>query len=515
MIPPQASSLALAVPVVTAALGGDFLRAQRWFGAKSRPVQGVTAEDWLWLTPQAAADPLALVIARVNFADCGQDLYLLPLAFSKGGDGGAVATVVSTPDGDYGVEDATRLPGFHTALYAAIARGGRLETTRGRQVSFSVTRALREQAEAHDPLERTSLLERAQGQSNSSIIYGEAFILKLFRRLEAGVNPDLEVLRFLTERTSFRDVPRLAASIEYHQPGLEAISLAALQCFAPNQGGAWEDFLARLMAGLQAHAAHASHPDEAAHAIGLDEAAHAIGLDEAVLTLGKVTRGLHVALASDASDPDFAPEAVTPQDAQAWRQVLEAEIEATLTALSERRTTLPPAWRAGLDRLMAAGAAMKAMAAGFGGAVGREKTRHHGDYHLGQVLKTVDGFVVLDFEGEPSRPLRERRAKLLALKDVAGMLRSLSYVAASALEALPDARRAALTPLAEAWRERAQALFLEGYAGTGGGAALARDPILRALTLEKALYELRYELDNRPAWLGVPLSGILQVLDAG
>ncbi|HWG84550.1 MAG TPA: hypothetical protein VNT60_03615, partial [Deinococcales bacterium] len=224
-------------------------------------------------------------------------------------------------------------------------------------------------------------------------------------------------------------------------------------------------------------------------------------------------------------DPDFAPEPVSTADAHAWRDTLLAEIDETRELLGRPPAGLPPSAREAIERLLAAGERLRDTAAGIAelAGSGAVKIRQHGDYHLGQLLVSEDGFIILDFEGEPSRSLAERRAKHTPLKDVAGMLRSLSYAAAAGLFAAAGGSHqleARLEPWADLWLDLARERFLGAYASE-----LARAPrgllptsrdaterALAALELEKALYELRYELNNRPDWLRVPLRGIERTL---
>jgi maltose alpha-D-glucosyltransferase/alpha-amylase len=244
-------------------------------------------------------------------------------------------------------------------------------------------------------------------------------------------------------------------------------------------------------------------------------------LDE-VHQLGEVTGQLHAALASEPGQPAFRPEPITGEDARRWRRALVQDLErltAEITVASER---MPPAHRAALEALVDARprierAADHLVPLADGTA---HKIRCHGDYHLGQVLKTADSFVVIDFEGEPARSVDERRAKQCPLRDVAGMLRSFDYVVEAALAALPEAGRARLRPALEAWERLAAGAFLSAYmmaAGKSPERLLPRSPeVVRracaAFELEKACYELRYELNNRPDWIGIPLAGIWRLL---
>ena len=300
-------------------------------------------------------------------------------------------------------------------------------------------------------------------QSNSSVVFGERCILKAYRRLEAGENPELEMLRFLDAR-GFEHTPRLLGWYAYAGQRLAA-TLGILQEFVPGAHDGWQDALASLADPAQ--------------------------FLSRLRRLGEVTARMHAVLASARDDPAFAPEPPGPwveADALAWLAGAPEPIRARSGEVLARLRAL--------HRL------------GRGGRV----IRQHGDYHLGQVLWARGEWLVLDFEGEPARPLDERRRKSTPLRDVAGMLRSFSYAA--------ETGRSRGTPVAPGWERDARSAFLGGYEAAIDESLLPaagepRDALLAACELEKALYELRYELDNRPEWVHVPLAGIERLLDAG
>jgi trehalose synthase-fused probable maltokinase len=306
-------------------------------------------------------------------------------------------------------------------------------------------------------------------QSNSSIVLGDAFVLKHFRRLAEGVNPEAEVSRFLTERTSFRNTPRLGGHLEYRAARGRTTTLAVMQALVPNAVDGWQWILARLR-----------DPDGAAATVA------ALG------RLGERTGQLHQALGSDASDPAFAPEPIGAADVTAWT-------DAVLGQLASARAALRGEMLA-VDR--------GAIYAGLAHLVGRHKVRHHGDFHLGQTLyqPAVGDWMIIDFEGEPLRPLDERRRKHAALRDVAGMLRSIDYAAASASDAAGGTAD---------WKIDAARAFVTGYRAAAGTAsflpesATAFDAVVAVFELEKAAYEIVYEANNRPAWISIPRRGLI------
>jgi trehalose synthase-fused probable maltokinase len=440
-----------------------FLTRQRWFAAKTRGVQAVAVLDWAVLDP---AVPLLLLLLSVD-----GDRYYVPIAVAAEA---APEAALAQADG-LAVVDAHDDPRFGRRLLATLAAG---RTIAGRAGRFHF-RPTPEWAFPTDP--EAIAVRRLRGeQSNTSIVVGD-LVLKSLRRPGAGLNPDLEMVRFLTTRTSFRHVPRLAGSIEY-----EDTALAVMQEFVPNTGDGW----GHVVSALADRASAAEAP-----------------LIDDLRRLGAVTGGLHVALASDEADPEFRPEPVTAEDVARWRD----DIGRDLRADEVRRCLADPTEAD-------PGAGALAVLDTMPGALTR--IRVHGDYHLGQVLKTADGFVIIDFEGEPARPLHERRRKDSALRDVAGMLRSLDYAAHAAAFRAPEADRAARLAALTTWEARARRAFLDAYhaAALESPARLVprdRTAFERACApfeLQKACYELRYELDNRPTWVGIPVAGIGRLL---
>jgi maltokinase len=452
----------------------QFLVRQRWFAAKTRGIGTLAVRDWATLDAEA---PLVLLLLDVD-----RDRYHVPVAVAPDA---APAAAVARWDGGV-VVDAHDDPRFARRVLAAIAAGRRLTGSVGR-FAFHPTPGW---PFPPDP-DALSARRHTGEQSNTSVVLGGRLVLKTLRRPQPGLNPDLEVTRFLTTRTAFRHVPRLAGWIEHEGPEGPA-TLAVLQEFVANAGDGWKHVLSTLR-------------DRLAGPPGPDP------LIEDMARLGAITGGLHAALASDRSDPDFAPEPITREDVARWAADIRRDLQAgdVQGLLNDDRAVTHGA-RDGVARTLHALEAL----------VGTVKIRSHGDYHLGQVLKTPDGFVVIDFEGEPARPLAERRAKQSALRDVAGMLRSLDYAAHAVAFGLPAAERAAaLVPLAQ-WETEARRAFLAGYRSAAGASPAALIPgseaalleACAAFELEKACYELRYERDNRPDWVAIPLAGIRRIL---
>ena len=378
-------------------------------------------------------------------------------------------------------------------------------------------------------------------QSNTSILYGKQLILKIFRRLQPEENPDVEIGRFLTEVAQFKQIPPFFGEISLSSRNAEKTTVAMLQGLVANQGDGWQWFLDQLAAWLPA-VAEREAPVEAKppsffdqHAPIPESLSDARSSLEAAALLGRRTAELHLALASNNSLPAFAPEPFTRSDLARDAERIEAQVKSALEALKSKIATLDDQATDATGLLLSRRTALLARARSIAGleAAG-ERIRIHGDYHLGQTLR-IDGranaknaesepgdFVLLDFEGEPARPIEERRRKQSPLKDVAGMMRSFSYAAFSAMDQFFEAgdrkaQQAALGGWAHAWQAAASREFLWAYrTGIAVNPALLPPPeqaqqLLNAYLLEKALYELLYELNNRPTWLRIPISGILEL----
>jgi maltose alpha-D-glucosyltransferase / alpha-amylase len=357
-------------------------------------------------------------------------------------------------------------------------------------------------------------------------------ILKLFRRQEAGPNPDTEIGKYLTEKGNFNRIPPFAGSMEYVIEGGEPSTVGMLQGLVQNEGDGWKWTLDELGRYYEASArmAFPSHdgPEVSADLVELSELPvsklareHvALYLDSAA-TLGRRTGELHIALATPTNDPAFAPEPLTSEDLRAVLKDIREHGAHVFDVLKETMSQLSD------DLIECAGLVLsrrRGLLDRFrqlsGETIEGLRTRIHGDYHLGQVLVFKSDFFIIDFEGEPARPLAERRAKQSPMKDVAGMLRSFSYAAYAALLTY-TARRpddlASLMPWARLWERSVSAEFLRAYRTTSQGSLhVPSDPnqfrkLLDTFLLDKALYELRYELDNRPSWVRIPIEGILSL----
>ncbi len=476
----------------------DALGGQRWFAGKNRSVADVTPVD------EAAmpGTPGVLALFDVLFADQGRERYCIPVTPPVAGQEPFV--------------DAMTDPVFCLALLEAIRAGATLSGQRG-TFRCTATAALTEIV----PTAPRECRPVSSEQSNTSVVYDRRAILKLLRRLESGPSAELELSDFLTRQAAFPGAPRLGGAVTYEADGGEPITLAVLHEFVPNQGDVWTATLERL--GEYYAAAIEGRGEESPDPVFARALASADAHEAA--RLGVLTGRLHRALASAPPDHPLAAQPIQAQDVDAWIEAMLAQHHRATEALAAGLPALPPSLRSVAQRVVGESARLAEELRGLIplATSGVVKVRVHGDYHLGQLLKTADGFTILDFEGEPARSLAERRAKQCVLKDVAGMLRSFAYAAqvglGRRLEASPNDARLAerLRPWAQAWEEGARATFLEAYlaeiARAGGPAIVpperdAFDRALRAYELDKALYELEYELAHRPAWVSVPLAAL-------
>jgi maltose alpha-D-glucosyltransferase/alpha-amylase len=508
---------------------------RRWFRSKARRVRAADLSDVVPLDLDGLE--LALFVLDVRYTEGEPEEYVVPLArlgaLEAAALGDTAGTVVARlGDGGDVLVDAMRIPAVTERLLAAV---GARRRWRGESGALAAQPTPAYRSLRGDPAVRLVASPSRAEQSNTSILLGNRLIFKLYRRMEPGINPDLEVGRFLTER-GFPHVPAVAGSLELRPVGREPASIAMVQAFRPNEGDAWSYTLDALGDYLDGVVTQAEPPASVAmSAAGLLALAAAppprdiraaIGtyLDQARL-LGERTAALHLALASDHEDPAFAPERADTLYLRSVHQSVRTASRRGFDLLRRRLPALPAPVRADAEAALALRSRAEDR---LGRLLGRSheglRIRIHGDYHLGQVLYTGRDFVIIDFEGEPGRPLSERRIKRSPLVDVAGMLRSFSYAASGTLirRAGGGSVRAQdvgqLEPWARAWTAWVSAAFLAGYRATAGASEIlpATDDgwavLLDAFLLQKALYELDYEVNNRPAWVGIPVQGIVGLL---
>ena len=423
----------------------EYISAQRWYGSKGREVAGASVVDC------AELPGCLIALVEVRFPEGTHETYQLVAGDELDG--------LAEPPVARELVHLLRAGKTHPSTGEGMLEFGTVEGSAGLGTELTTSRLI------------------GSEQSNTSVVFDEEAILKVYRRLEAGINPELEMLRFLTEH-GFAHVPPLGGWYAYRGRPIEA-TLGILQQFVAGGLDGWE--------------------------LALDELASAPDAFLARLRrLGEVTGEMHTVLASDGNDPSFAPEEPSLEALGLLTASIDEEIERVFLELPDDVEALEPIRHRGEDvreRLR-----QRTYAGGSGKVI-----RHHGDFHLGQTLYADDDWVILDFEGEPARSLTERRRKRSPLRDVAGMLRSFAYAAIAA-----GPLRGADVP--DGWEEGARAEFLDGYLETVDPAIVppgraAFDRLLSVFELEKAVYELRYELSMRPDWLPIPVSGILRLLE--
>jgi trehalose synthase-fused probable maltokinase len=444
----------------------DWVVPQRWFASKARQVSGLEVLQGVPLRDEEPLLVLALISAR--FPAGTHDLYQLPLGIRPASDGWEKG-VIAEVDGWTIYDGLTDPVHAHELLermrQSSVARAG------GSTLTFRW-------ADNADLNGNADVRPMGVEQSNSSMVFGDALVLKSFRRLEPGVNPELELLRFLDEH-SFENIAPLAGWYQYEGRLVDS-TLGILQQYLAGARDGW---------------------DLAVSEDGEDP----YRLIEQLDALGEVTGRMHSVLGSDAGDPAFAPEDPSDEGLALITATVDEEIEKIFKDLPDEDDLIAPI----CGRSQDVRERLKQLSRiGVGGRV----IRTHGDYHLGQVMLTERGWVVLDFEGEPARTLPERRQKRSPLRDVAGMLRSFSYVAAAG-----DILGTRQMP--EDWEPRARAAFLEGYFREVDQGLLppgqeSTEKLLAVFELEKAVYELNYEINNRPDWVGIPVNSIMRLLEA-
>jgi maltose alpha-D-glucosyltransferase / alpha-amylase len=514
-----------------------YLQQWRWFGGKARQIHSTELTEAVRFPYAASVAYWAFV--TVAYSEGEPETYVLPLTIVVGQRAEevqqrapqAVLARVRRTDGEGLLCEAWWEQPFGEALLAAIAHGQQLQGTAGVLCALPTQAFADLWGPADVALVPTPL---AAEQSNTSVVYGDRLILKLFRRVAVGVNPDLELGRFLTERTSFTHIARVAGALEYHSTTGEPTTVGILHGFVPNRGDAWAYTLEALdrsfaAARTQQSGGHATVPPHPLLTLAEEDipplVSEVIGpYVTSARLLGQRTAELHLALASDPGDPRFVPEPLAAPDQDALAQSIRGLTTEAFRLLRHRLAALPEVVRGDAHRVLA----LESEVLGSVQALSQRpltalRIRTHGDYHLGQVLYTGDDFVITDFEGEPARPLSERQGKHSPLKDVAGMLRSFHYAAYAGLFNQEKAAfssseaRTDLEPWAQVWYLWVSAAFVQTYLAYAGSAFLLpsiRDEcqvLLDAYLLEKAVYELNYELNNRPDWVHIPLQGIRQL----
>jgi len=487
----------------------SFLRRQRWYAAKTEALERATLVEHALLASGGQEWMLTLVDAQ---GAAGTTRYFVPLALAYDDDDeertrglAALAVCKVRQQARMGLlADAMADEPFCRALVRAIgeervvkADGGSVRFTPGKTYASVVG----------DALVGPATLRRLTLSSNSVSLLGDRLFLKAYRRLQPGMSPELEMGRYLTDVVPYANCVPVAGSVDFHAANGAVWTLAVLQGQLVNQGDAWAFTVDQLTRTLEAQVQADAAGDTIAAPV------------ERVQVLARRVAELHVALAQRTGTPAFEPEPIEAGDLQRWAKTVRDECVRTLALLDQQRQSWPAPLSELATQVLQARPALLARIDTVAQAqpLGL-KTRVHGDLHLEQVLICRDDFFIIDFEGEPQRSFEERRAKQSALRDVAGMLRSFDYARHTALHQVAQGagELERLAPVARRWERQVREAFLATYrevALAGGlyGAAgdfEAAKPLLDLFELEKALYELRYEIDNRPDWVAVPLAGI-------
>jgi maltose alpha-D-glucosyltransferase/alpha-amylase len=471
-----------------------------------------------------AEDAGQLWLVQVDYTEGASEIYSLPVQLESGSAAEALSR--STPqaviarvgkNGGY-LYDAIWDPEFRERIFRLMAGEAVLTGRNGELVGVS-TKLLAQ--EPNDRVPASQVLNAEQ--SNSSMLFEQRFFLKLYRKLEDGMNPDVELTRFLTEAQQFPHVPAFVGSIEYRRPRTEPTVVALLQAAAPNEGDAWALTLGAVGCYFERVLARKSDLQTATTAPGplFDELLGGVYPEHAKL-IGQRTAEMHLALAAETNDKRFAPEPFNAMAQRSVYQSMRASLRRAFELLKKKLPDLPEAYRAEAAQVLTAEEQILAIEQQtLESQTTGKKIRIHGDYHLGQVLNTGKDFVILDFEGEPARALSERKLKRSALRDVAGMMRSFQYAAYCALWQ-PSMRTEDVPFLehwADLWYRQMSASFLERYLETATGASFLPQkksdftPLLEAYLIDKAVYEVAYELNHRPDWVVIPVRGIKHILN--
>lgn len=514
-----------------------FLTSSRWFGGKAKTIHSSRFANILRLDMAAATMMLGFV--EVSYAEGGAETYTVPMtaAFEEEADrirrdhANAVigSLTVARPQGSQTglLYDALWNDNCAYSLLRSMGRRAQFQGPSGKVVASSTP--LFDEISAGQDTDPVSIMKAEQ--SNTSVRFGDRVIMKLYRRVEPGMNPELEIGRALTARR-FEHSPSVVGALEYTHENDEPMTLALAQTFMPNQGNAWEYTLSQLTRYLDSVSSRDPKdiPSKPSTIRGFESSLGTadlfFGFMDMARLLGHRTAELHLTLGEASRDPAFAPETCPSSYVQSRVEAMSVSATRALTLLRNRLSALSESDReqgrqvlghepAILDRL---GSLSRAPLTAM-------RIRCHGDYHLGQVLYTGHDFVIIDYEGEPARSLAERRAKHIPIVDLAGMIRSFHYAAHAALRQRLDHRTTgpampSLAPWAEHWYQSARATFLRGYRVSAGQAPFSPQSqqefnlLLEVHVLEKSLYELSYELNNRPDWVALPLAGILQCAES-
>jgi maltose alpha-D-glucosyltransferase/alpha-amylase len=513
-----------------------FMPNQRWYGAKDRAIRqiGLTDTAVFSAAPTAAEGGWCLTIVQADLGDGAQQQYFLPLGLAWGAPNAESISAllrqtlahVRRFSAEGILFDATSQDRFVEAVVKAMAEGSDISSQNGGTVQFRSTPAFSAK-KMPEPL----VPKKTSGeQSNTSVIIEGFAMLKAYRRVQPGIHPEVEIMAYLTEKAPTVAIPALLGTVNWVSQKGEPMAVGLLMALVENQGDAWVYTMEHLKRSFQ-DSLHAGPPEAATEpkkAETLPENLHHALYFEIVANLGRRTAELHRALCPvDEGNPAFRPEPITAADLAGWIEAIEGQAEAVFRDLRSWLTIQvlgEPSTVAAVRRLLDLAPKVKDMLAHVTiGRVEAVKTRYHGDLHLGQVLINKSDVAIVDFEGEPRRTMEERRRKHSALRDVAGIIRSFDYAAAAAgrtVAELPAVELQDFHKFCDEWRADVVRRFLDSYRSTIAGCpvwpkddAAALD-LLNLFVLDKAFYEIGYELANRPNWLPIPVRAVIGILEA-
>ena len=517
-----------------------YLKKSRWFGGKARKMQQVDIIEAIQLGRKGAPSSLLLLV-EIQYTEGSPEIYTLPVSFSSADEEvnelvtehpQSVICRLKSTSGEGILFDAAYDESFRMNLLSMITRKNRFKGLKGELTAYSGKLFNRNVSRNEIPQESQVL---KADQSNTAILYGDRLFLKFYRQLDEGVNPDLELARFLTERTPFEYAPPFLGALEYRRGKSDPIIIGTLLGFIQNEGDAWQYTLDTLSRYIERVLESSGKIDETPKLPAslfdidtenlppiLDDMVGGIYPERAAI-LGERTGQMHNAFTIDDDDPNFAPEDFSLLYQRSVFQSLQSHTRRVFQIARKNLKNLPDELREKAEGILNK---EKKITSKFREIykkkLNAKKIRIHGDYHLGQVLYTGKDFVIIDFEGEPARSLSERRLKRSPVVDIAGMIRSFHYAAHAGLfnhlSVRPEDAET-LEPWIELWFRVVASAFLKSYLKTTNASGFNPDDIndfailLRAFTLEKAIYELGYELKYRPDWVKIPIKGIIDLLE--
>ncbi len=515
----------------------NFLPKCRWFRSKTSVIRSVSIREDITISDKEQTHHLLLL--EVDYTEGSSELYLLPLSFIEEPlahrleDESPQAVIARIYlEGSTGIiYDGVFSPDFRGKLLKILSRDESIYGVKG-QLMTSSSRQGRVQFEEKDTSLESFLLKTEQ--SNTSILYQSDFYLKLYRKVEEGVNPDSEITAYLSNDRQFPNVPPHLANLEYRFPHSEPITLGLLQEYVYNQGDAWNfslDHLEHYFEALLSHKHEIQTRPEISYSYFKSDfetipemLKNCFGgyFLEMISLLGKITGELHLSLAQETNNSAFRPEPFSTLYQRSLYQSMRHLVRRNLSFLRKNKDTLTDELKEEANNLLSnEQTILTALGRITEQKIHSQKIRIHGDYHLGQVLFTGNNFVIIDFEGEPARALSERRLKRSCFRDIAGMIRSFHYAAYAALYKQASIRPDDIPFLQDwirPWYQITEGSFLKGYLDTVAKAPFIpekrseMDILLNTFLLEKAVYELGYELNNRPDWVHLPIQGIKQIL---